>query len=380
MRSRLNLPRRILLIALLAGAVAAAPPLLAQDSEGGAQDLVGAQLVVISALPDRSAGSLVVRGLDFGLETPRVTLGVEDLEVLYHDLGRIEARLPAELPAGSYLLIVARGPALEEYDVFHLAVPELPLAPREPQPTVAAAAPGERGPAGAAGPPGPPGPAGTPGPAGASGRAELAGLRCPPGSVLAGFDEVGDLLCESIAPLALLPPEALDAPGLSGTPSSAAEAPAPSCLGDSAASGAELADAWSPRLEALAAYPEAREGVLEGTFAGARDRDLLAILAREADDRFCFGDRGDRPLRAALELRAPAAAGAALCACWGRMGEPCALARNRCVAAAPDGTAVLALPMAMVCGARDEGVLELEVRAASAAACDAWTLRWSIGE
>ena len=164
------------------------------------------------------------------------------------------------------------------------------------------------------------------------------------------------------------------------TPAPAAAAEIPACPGDAAASGAELADAWSPRIEALAAYPEAREGVLEGTFAGAGDRDLLAVLAREADDRFCLGDRGDRPLRAALELRAPAAAGAALCACWGRPDEPCGLARNRCVAAAADGTAVLALPMAMVCGARDEGVLELEVRAASAAACDAWTLRWSIAE
>jgi hypothetical protein len=36
--------------------------------------------------------------------------------------------------------------------------------------------------------------------------------------------------------------------------------------------------------------------------------------------------------------------------------------------------------MPMVCGARDEGVLELEVRAASADACATWLLGWAIGE
>ena len=372
---------RLALIAALsigAQSLATAPPLAGQ----GGFDGQAAQLVVMTAIPDRATGTLVVTGLDFGLDPPRVTLGVEDLEVLSHDIGRIEVRLPPEVPAGSYLLIVARGPGLSEYDVFHLAVPQLPSEPREAPRAIAAAAGarGASGPAGVmgpAGPSGPPGPPGAPGPAGPSARAELAGLRCAPGSVLAGFDGSGALICEPMAPMAVLPPEAPAALGV-GSPS--APAAAPDCGGDLARGGAELADEWSPRLEALASYPEAREGSLEGVFAAARDRDLLAVLAREADDRFCFGDRGDRPLRAELELQASPEAGATLCACWGRAGEPCAAARNRCVAADEAGVARLALPMAMVCGKRDEGVLELEVRAARAAACDAWSLHWSIGE
>jgi hypothetical protein len=130
----------------------------------------------------------------------------------------------------------------------------------------------------------------------------------------------------------------------------------------------------------VAAYPESAEGVVEGRFGAPGDRDLLVILARESDDRFCLGDRRDRPLRAVLELAGPPAGRAALCACWSRPGAPCSLSPNRCVTAEAGGTAELTLPMAMVCGSADEGVLELDLRATGAPACAPWSVRWSIAE
>ncbi|HEV8632283.1 MAG TPA: hypothetical protein VGV61_18360, partial [Thermoanaerobaculia bacterium] len=94
------------------------------------------QVVVLSAHVDRAAGTLTVTGLDFGDATPRVTLGVDDLEVASHDLGHIVAKLPETFPAGSYLLIVARGAGLPDYDVFHVTLPE--VAPPSAKPETAA--------------------------------------------------------------------------------------------------------------------------------------------------------------------------------------------------------------------------------------------------
>jgi hypothetical protein len=94
----------------------------------------------------------------------------------------------------------------------------------------------------------------------------------------------------------------------------------------------------------------------------------------------CFADRQDRPLRATLELRTTAAE-AALCACWSAGEEaPCARAGNRCVSAAAGATASLELPMAMICGERDAGQLEVELRAAPGAECAEWALSWQIVE
>jgi hypothetical protein len=362
---------RPILVLLLGLAVPALLP--AQDED--------AQLVVISAHADRASGTLVVTGLDFGDEPPRVTLGVDDLEVLDHSQGRVEAELPPAFPAGSYLLIVARGPAIAEYDVFHVAVPELPV--RTPEPVAAAA--------GARGPMGPQGPAGPPGPAGPAARADLAGRRCPPGSYLAGFDAAGDLACESLpAPAAAADLDG--APGASPTDAVRSAAPegvatggrggaaprsAAACAVDASAAGADLPAAWGPRVPVLAEYPALATGELRGSFGGDDAADLLAVAAAESRGGFCLDGR-DRPLVARLELEAPA--GAALCACWSRLGEACSLSRNRCAAVAAGSPAALELPMAMLCGSADAGFLEVEVRPAPTAGCSDWQLSWQIAE
>jgi hypothetical protein len=386
--------------ALAAALVLAALPLRAQDA-------APSQLVVISAHADRAAQTLIVTGLDFGEATPRVTLGVDDLEVISHDAGQAVAVLPERFPAGSYLLIVARGSGLPDYDVFHVTLPDLPdRAERERPPRrepageekaatgavgpVGPAGPrgiaGTAGAAGPAGPMGPQGPAGEPGPPGPSGALELAGRRCPAGSYLAGFDDSGGLACEPLAAPVLDVERTADAMALGPAPAAASiaavgDAAATTCLSDLAGAGADLPDSWQPRVPLLAAYPAVRGGEAKGTFADAGDRDLFSLAAREADGRFCFDDRRDRPLTARLTLSAPADAAAALCACWSAAGSPCGRSRNQCVTAAAGGDGTLELPMRMVCGQDDEGTLEVEVRAvAPAAACGEWAVSWSIAE
>jgi hypothetical protein len=385
--------------ALAAAALLLAPALRADDA-------APTQLVVISAHADRAAHTLILTGLDFGEAEPRVTLGVDDLEVVSHDMGQVVATLPDRFPAGSYLLIVARGSGLPEYDVFHVTLPDLPDAengerPRRPQPaeeqrTVAGPA-GPMGPAGAAGAPGGQGPPGVAGPAGSAGpqgppgvpgRLELAGQRCPAGSYLAGFDPSGGLACEPLAAPAgegnggagsAPPTPSGDSAGPNGADGSAA-AGAAGCLVDASGAGADLPDAWDARVPLLAAYPAERSGEAKGRFASAADRDLFSFAAREADGRFCFDDRRDRPLTARLTLTAPADAAAAVCACWSAAGAACGLSRNRCVTAAAGTSGTLELPMRMVCGQDDQGTLDVEVRGVGAASCDAWSLRWEIAE
>jgi hypothetical protein len=350
-------------IALFGGAAPAA-----------AQAAKAPQLVIISAHADRTAGTLVVTGLDFGDEAPRVTLGVDDLEVLESSPGRVEVDLPPSFPAGSYLLIVARGPGVAEYDVFHAAVPELPSerAARELPPPPAQPR-GPIGPQGATGQPGPPGP---PGP---SGRAELAGLRCPAGTFLAGFDRAGELACEPL-PGAAAPqaePTATTAVVTGGRPVGPASSEI-ACAVDEAANGVDLPSSWGPRTPVVAAYPAASTGRLAGRFGTGDSADLLSLAAEESNNRFCLVGR-DRPLVAGLALTSTAP-GASLCACWSRLDEPCALSRNRCATVPESGAAELELPMAMLCGGVDSGILEVEVRPAPGAACATWQLDWAIAE
>ncbi len=358
-----------------------------------AQDAAPSQLVVISAHADRAAQTLIVTGLDFGEAPPRLTLGVDDLEVISHDAGQAVAVLPDRFPAGSYLLIVARGSGLPEYDVFHVTLPDIPdpnagERPQRAEPEERQAAPGPVGPtgpqgpagvagasgvAGPMGPVGPRGPAGEPGPPGSSGALALAGRRCPAGSYLAGFDAAGGLEC---APLAAAAGDGGAEGGSVGeqNPESAAAA----CPADL---GADLPDAWDSRVPVLASYPETRAARTNGSFTNSADRDHFALAAREADGRFCFDDRRDRPLRARLTLTAPPDAAAALCACWSDAGAPCSRSRNRCVSAAAGGSNTLDLPMRMVCGQDDEGTLEVEVVPASAVTpCGEWSVTWSIAE
>lgn len=372
---------RIAAVVAALALVAFAPTLRAQDDAA-----TPSQLVVISAHADRAAQTLIVTGLDFGEATPRLTLGVDDLEVISHDMGQAVAVLPDRFPAGSYLLIVARGSGLPEYDVFHVTLPDIPdreAAERPAEKPQAASGPaGPAGPQGAAGaagtqgavgPMGPRGPAGEQGPAGPSGGLALAGRRCPAGSYLAGFDGTGGLECEPLAAAAG------DAGAERGSASEQGpQSAAASCPADL---GADLPDAWDSRVPVLASYPETREAQTNGSFTSSADRDHFALAAREADGRFCFDDRRDRPLRARLTLNAPADTAASLCACWSDAAAPCSRSRNRCVSAAAGGSNTLDLPMRMVCGQDDEGTLEVEVVPASAVTpCGEWSVTWSIAE
>lgn len=385
----------------------AAPPLGAQDGPTYVAAAAGAarksQLVVISAHADRDAHTLVVTGLDFGEEQPRITLGLDDLEVVSHDLGQIVATLPDGFPGGSYLLIVARGDKLSDYDVFHVTLPDLsdatagaapqkPAAPEEKRgvagpagpvgPAGATGAQGAAGPAGAAGavgPQGPAGPQGPQGPPGVSGRLELAGHRCPTGTYLAGFDDAGGLACEPLSAAPNAPGGAAD-----GTAAGRPTARIAACASD--AQGADLPDEWTPRVPVLGSYPETRQQQTRGTFRAAGERDLFSIAARENDGGFCLDDRRDKPLAAHLVLAAPADRAATLCACWSASGSPCSRSRNQCVSAAPGGNAALDVAMRMVCGQVDEGTLDVEVLdaggagAAASVACPEWSVSWEISE
>lgn len=374
----LRTPWTAALVALLL----AAPSLRADDA-------APSQLVVLSAHVDRAAGTLTITGLDFGEATPRVTLGVDDLEVVSHDLGQAVAELPSGFPAGSYLLIVARGSGLPEYDVFHVTLPDAaPPTTGADRPAHAealrgatgpAGSPGQQGATGPAGPPGPVGPAGPSGgpqgPPGVPARLELAGQRCPTGSYLSGFDDGGMLVCEP------LPATVIGTDGVVPSPPAAGPRPAPAgCAADDSGAGADLPDAWDPRVPVLASYPAQRSGQTRGNFGISADKDLFSLAAREADGGFCFDDRRDRPLRAHLVLTAPPEAAAALCACWSAPGAPCGRSRNQCVSAPAGGTGTLELPMRMVCGKDDEGTLEVEVRAVEATACAGWSVDWRISE
>ena len=398
-------PTRLLRLAALASCAALAwlaAPLRAQDeptyvAAGAARR---SQLVVVSAHADREASTLIVTGLDFGEETPRVTLGLDDLEVISHDFGQIVASLPEKFPSGSYLLIVARGDKLSDYDVFHVTLPDLPdaaagerpekpAAPEEKRSVAGPAGPagaagatgaqgaiGPAGPVGAMGPQGPAGPQGPQGPAGAPGRLELAGHRCPAGTYLAGFDDAGGLACEALAAAPGAPGGATEAGPAEGGASRIA-----ACASD--AQGADLPDEWTPRVPVLGSYPEVRQQQTRGTFRAAGERDLFSIAARESDGGFCLDDRRDRPLAAHVVLAAPADRAATLCACWSAAGAPCSRSRNQCVTAEPGANAALDVAMRMVCGQVDEGTLDVEVldagaAAASSAACPEWSVSWEI--
>jgi hypothetical protein len=358
--------RALLLIALLLVPVV-----------GAAQERTAVpQLVVISAHADRLDGTLIVTGLDFGEDEPRVTLGVDDLEVFEHTQGRIVALLPPTFPAGTYLLIVARGPATIDYDVFYASVPPQPEPMRAPLPQPAAA----RGPMGPQGPAGEAGPRGPQGPQGPSGRAELAGRRCPAGTYLAGFDAAGELACEAL-PAAVAAAEPMRDPMDSavGGDATGSVRLASGCAGDAAAAGGDLPASWGPRVPVLADYPATAEGELRGRFGGGDAGDLLALAATESDGRLCLAAHRDKPVVATLELTS--LAGAVVCACWSRPGEPCALSANRCAEAAAGATATLEVPLPMSCGAVDGGLLEVEIRpTAAAAGCAEWQLRWRLAE
>ena len=125
------------------------------------------QLVILSAISDRTSETLTIRGLNFGTATPHVFAEQNAMAVLSATATEIVVVLPATVPDGTYLLTVMRGKGAVDRDSFHF--------------TTQSAAQSLAGPAGADGAMGPQGPAGAPGPAGPAGPAGAVGPQGPAG-------------------------------------------------------------------------------------------------------------------------------------------------------------------------------------------------------
>lgn len=148
------------------------------------------QLVILSATPDRAAGTLTVRGKNFGQHAPYVYVEEFPMSVTSATDEQLVIHLPAGVPDGSYLLTVTRGPSPHDRDVFHFALHSVetiegPAGPAGPQGEAGPAGPqGEQGPAGPqgeVGPQGPTGPQGEVGPAGPQGEMGPMGPAGPQG-------------------------------------------------------------------------------------------------------------------------------------------------------------------------------------------------------
>ena len=138
----------------------------------------GAQLklppIITSAVPDAANGVLVVRGVNFGANPPRVTLNSYELPVITAGPQEIIVALDANTPAASYLLVVYRGPL---FGIFVVTIGASgPAGPRGAEgPQGVPGNDGAHGAPGIAGPPGTPGPTGNTGPAGPAGATGLSG-------------------------------------------------------------------------------------------------------------------------------------------------------------------------------------------------------------
>lgn len=165
--------KRSLLAVLCAAAGAAA--LSAQKGPDAAQP----QLTITSAhaSPDHL---LIVNGTNFGATPPLVSVGSLPLDgvTVNADGTQLTAPLPMADP-GTYLLLVARGPAATQYAVFALTI-------------------GAVGPQGPQGEKGDKGDKGDAGPQGIPGNLALAGQVCPGDQVVAGFDAAGMIICRAM--------------------------------------------------------------------------------------------------------------------------------------------------------------------------------------
>jgi hypothetical protein len=126
--------------------------------------------VIYGAAEDTTSATLVIGGTNLILPgvQPVVTLETITLPVIVGSASRIDARLPAGLTSGTYLLTVRRGTGPSDLAYFAVAIGE-----NGPQ--------GEPGPQGAPGPQGPPGPEGPSGPVGLQGEAGAPGAPGPKG-------------------------------------------------------------------------------------------------------------------------------------------------------------------------------------------------------
>jgi hypothetical protein len=243
-------------VLMLAGVCTLLPLIATQASAWGFdRHLVIRQVVVDN--PEQPAKITIV-GRNFsswgGQPTIRIGEYVDPL-VIVGDVTdeEIDVLLPDNLAPGDYRLVVSTGRYRGQSDEFDLT---LGMAGRQGE--VGPEGPrGEQGPAGESGPPGTngvpgtsgaqgpqgskgdqgvPGQNGDPGPAGEPGNLALAGMMCPPGESLRGFDASGNLSCATTgddAPTDPPSPAVAPTPGdlfitellidSSGTPDSAGE-------------------------------------------------------------------------------------------------------------------------------------------------------------
>jgi hypothetical protein len=142
------------------------------------------QLVIKSAIPDHSVGTLFISGENFG-SAPDVEINGLDAPVVSSSPQLLLVQVPASVVAqpGSYLLKVLRGKREQERDVFALTVgavgPEGEQGPQGPEGPKGDS--GEPGPAGFEGPRGPEGPIGPRGEPGLVGPQGIPGPQGPPG-------------------------------------------------------------------------------------------------------------------------------------------------------------------------------------------------------
>jgi hypothetical protein len=243
-------------VLLLAGACTLLPLVATQAFAWGFdRHLVIRQVVVENP---QSPAKITIVGRNFlnrgGQPTIRIGEYVDPL-VIVGDVTdeEIEVLLPDNLAPGDYRLVVSSGRHRGQSDDFDLTLgaaggqgepgPEGPRGEQGPM--------GEPGPAGTIGVPGPggaqgpqgqkgdqglPGQNGEPGPTGEPGNLALAGMMCPPGESLRGFDASGNLACAIVGNDAPTDPPSLavsPTPGdlfitellidSSGTPDSAGE-------------------------------------------------------------------------------------------------------------------------------------------------------------
>ncbi|MBA3641711.1 MAG: collagen-like protein [Acidobacteria bacterium] len=134
------------------------------------------QLIVLSAVADRTSQTLTIRGMNFGSSVPSIWCEEQSMTVITGSATEVVVMLPSTVPDGTYRLTVARGKGAVDRDTFHVAIQSPTQGPQGPPGADGAPGPvGAPGPAGANGAIGPMGPMGPIGPAGPAGPAGTGG-------------------------------------------------------------------------------------------------------------------------------------------------------------------------------------------------------------
>lgn len=150
----------------------------------------GPPLPLITAVEsDFDIGRLSIRGRNFPVQQPAMTLAGANLTIVLYNSGadgRIDALLPAGIAPGSYLLTLSTNPSPIPTAVFIATIgaagPQGPQGEAGSRGETGSQGPqGVQGPEGPKGDPGPPGPQGDPGPAGAKGDPGPQGIQGPKG-------------------------------------------------------------------------------------------------------------------------------------------------------------------------------------------------------